>query len=142
MKYVIILTMKDANKKQEFVELRAKGMSFAKISEQIGVSKPTLIGWSRELELEVSNLKAIEMEALYEEHRLNKEARIKRLSNQLNRLETEIESRNLADVPTSKLFDLYSNVSKTIREETGTMIFKKESTGFELDLTTVSSWES
>ena len=117
--------MKDNTKKQEFMELRAKGISFAKISEQIGVSKPTLIDWSRELELKVSNLKAIEMEALYEEHRLNKEARIKRLSNQLNKLETEMESRSLADIPTSKLFDLYSNVLKTIKEETGTMIFKR-----------------
>lgn len=134
--------MIDNVKKQSFLELRAKGMSFAKISEQIGVSKPTLIDWSRELELEVSNLKAIEMEALYEEHRLNKEARIKRLGNQLNKLEAEIENRNLADIPTSKLFDLYSSVLKTIKEETGTMIFKKESTGFEIDLTTASSWES
>ena len=134
--------MKDTDKKQEFIELRAKGISFAKISEQISVSKPTLIEWSKELELEVSNLKAIEMEALYEQHQLNKEARIKRLSQQLNKLETEIESRNLADIPTSKLFDLYSNILKTIKEETGAMIFKKESSGFELDLTTVSSWES
>ena len=134
--------MKDANKKQEFVELRAKGLSFAKISEQISVSKPTLIEWSKELELEVSNLKAIEMDALYEQHRLHKEARIKRLSQQLNKLEAEIESRNLADIPTSKLFDLYSNILKTIKEETGAIIFKKESSSFELDLTTINSWQS
>ena len=136
-----MLTMKDTSKKQEFIELRAKGMSFAKISEQIEVSKPTLIEWSKELELEVSNLKAIEMEALYEEHQLNKEARIKRLSQQLNKLETEIENRNLSDIPTSKLFDLYSNLLKTIKEETRTMIFKKKSSGFDFDLTTVNSWE-
>lgn len=134
--------MKDVKIKQEFLELRARGMSFAKISERISVSKPTLIEWSKELEIEVSNLKAIEMEALYEEHRLNKEARIKRLSQQLNKLETELENRTLVDIPTSKLFDLYSNILKTIKEETGAMIFKKESSSFEIDLTTISSWES
>jgi len=134
--------MKNVNKKQEFIELRATGLSFSKISEQISVSKPTLIEWSKELELEVSNLKAIAMEALYEEHRLNKEARIKRLSQQLNKLETEIESRSLDSIPTSKLFDLYSSLLKTIKEETGAMIFKKEGSGFEFDLTTAKSWEA
>lgn len=134
--------MKDANKKSEFIELRAKGMSFAKISEQIGVSKPTLIQWSKELEFEVSNLKAIEMEAFYEEYRLNREARIKRLSNQLNKLETEIDGRNLEDIPTSKLFDLYSSLLKTIKDETSSVIFKKEVSAIGYDLTTVNSWKA
>ena len=134
--------MKDNNKKQEFIELRAKGISFAKISDHIGVSKPTLIGWSRELEFEVSNLKAIEMEALYEEHRLNKEAIIKRLSNQLNKLESEIDSRSLENIPTSKLFDLYSSLLKTIKDETSSVIFKKEDSAIGYDLTTVNSWEA
>jgi len=32
-----------------FIELRGKGMSFQKIAEEIGVSKPTLIKWNGEL---------------------------------------------------------------------------------------------
>ena len=133
--------MKDVTKKQEFIELRAKGMSFAKISAQIEVSKPTLIEWSKELELEVSNLKAIEMDALYEQHRLTKESKIKRLSQQLNKIETEIESRKLTDIPTSKLFDLYSSLLSTIKEETDSIIFKKIESSLAFDLTTVNSWK-
>jgi hypothetical protein len=33
--------------RNEFLRLRIAGLSFARISRQLGVSKPTLIAWSR-----------------------------------------------------------------------------------------------
>jgi len=58
--------MKDTETKTRFVELRAQGLSFAKIAEEIGVSKQSLIAWSKDLRLEIENLKQIELEALRE----------------------------------------------------------------------------
>ena len=39
---------------QEFIKLRARGLSFDKISKQINVSKPTLIRWSRKFSAEIA----------------------------------------------------------------------------------------
>lgn len=51
--------MKDQETKERFVELRAKGWSFDRIARELKVSKQTLINWSRELALQIGNLKAI-----------------------------------------------------------------------------------
>ncbi len=40
--------MKDQQTVQQFIELRARGISFAKIAQQLGVAKSTLVNWSRE----------------------------------------------------------------------------------------------
>jgi transposase len=45
--------MKTNNEKEKFIELRARGLSFSKIAEEIGVSKPILIKWNSELRKEM-----------------------------------------------------------------------------------------
>ena len=40
-------------------------MSFDKRTKEINTSKQTLISWSQELELEINNLKSIELEILF-----------------------------------------------------------------------------
>ena len=47
-------------RKRQFVELRAKGCSYAKIADELGVSKGTLARWNAELESDIARLKAIE----------------------------------------------------------------------------------
>ena len=71
--------------KENFIELRAKGWSFDKIAKELGKAKQTLIDWSKELEDEIANLKALELEALYEKHYLLKENRIETLEYYLKR---------------------------------------------------------
>ena len=68
--------MKDQSIKNRFVELCAMGWSFDRIAKQLSTSKPTLIAWSRELEIEISNLRAIALDALKEKYYLS---RIKRI---------------------------------------------------------------
>ena len=60
--------MGNSEKKNKFVELRAKGMSFENIAKELGICKQTCINWSKDLEFQVNNLKAIEMEALQEKY--------------------------------------------------------------------------
>ena len=64
--------------KSEFIELRAKGWSYIRIASRLKVSKSTLSNWRAELENEIASLKAMELEALYEEYFLVKEGRIKK----------------------------------------------------------------
>lgn len=100
-----------------FVELRAKGYSYARIADQLHVSKGTMTAWSRELEGDIATLKALELESLQEEYYLLKEGRIRLLGGLLRRLMVEAESRDLSDVPTDKVLDLILRTYKELQLE-------------------------
>ncbi len=109
--------MESTEVKEKFIELRAQGYSFDKIAKELGKAKQTLVDWSRELQEEIANRKALELEALYEKYYLLKEHRLKRFGETLSKLQKEIESRNLSDVPTDKLLDLQLKYLTFIRDE-------------------------
>jgi hypothetical protein len=110
--------------KERFIELRAKGWSFDKIAKELGKAKQTLINWSKELEDEIANLKALELEALYEKHYLLKENRIETFGVLLRKLKDEVMSRDLSDVPTDKLLDLLLKYENQLKDEIITPIYK------------------
>lgn len=103
--------------KERFIELRAKGNSFDKIALETGKSKQTLIDWSKELQDEIANRKALELEALYEKYYLLKEHRLRSFGALLSKLQTEVEQRSLRDLPTDKLLELYLKYNKELKEE-------------------------
>lgn len=110
--------------KEKFIELRAKGWSFDKIAKELGKAKQTLIDWSKELQDEIANRKALELEALYETYYLQRESRLQTFGAMLTKIKKEVESRNLSDVPTDKLLDLFLKYNNQIREEIVEPIYK------------------
>jgi predicted transcriptional regulator len=110
--------------KEKFIELRAKGYSFDKIAKELGKAKQTLIDWSKELQDEIANRKALELEALYETYYLLKENRLQTFGAMLTKIKTEVESRDLSDVPTDKLLDLFLKYNSQVKEEVIEPIFK------------------
>jgi orotate phosphoribosyltransferase-like protein len=84
--------------KEQFVELRADGMSFDSISKQLSISKPTLIKLNSELDKEISNAEYLKIEALVEMHKLSKNAKIVSFLKQLEKINAEIEKRDLSKV--------------------------------------------
>ena len=139
--------MKDQKTKEKFIELRAQGFSFDRIAKELRVSKQTLIVWSKELELEIANLKAIELEALQEKYYLLKQKRIELFGEKLKALKNELDKRNLEEISTKDLFGLLEKYGKLLKEESIELEFQKrdfekldsmlpEITGFER----VSSW--
>lgn len=110
--------------KEKFIELRAKGWSFDKIAKELGKAKQTLIDWSKELQDEIANLKALELEALYEKHYLLKENRIETFGVLLRKLKDEVMSRDLSDVPTDKLLELLLKYNSQVKEEIVEPIYK------------------
>lgn len=112
----LVPCMKDQALKDRFIELRAQGKSFSRISEEINVSKPTLITWSHELGERIKNLRAIHDEALYEKYRLTQEHELQILSRQLEVIEKELETRPVFDVPTDKLYGLLFKVMEETRK--------------------------
>ena len=116
--------MESIETKERFIELRAKGWSFDKIAKELGKAKQTLIDWSKELKDEVANRKALELEALYEAYYLLKENRLQTFGGLLNKIKDEVLSRDLSDVPTDKLLDLFLKYNSQIKEEIVEPIYK------------------
>jgi len=110
--------------KERFIDLRAKGWSFDKIAKELGKAKQTLIDWSKELQDEIANLKALELEALYESYYLLKENRLQTFGAMLTKIKEEIERRDLSDVPTDKLLDLLLKYNSQVKEEIVEPIYK------------------
>ena len=109
--------MADSKTRERFIELRAKGLSFDKIAKDLGKAKQTLIDWSKDYQEEIANLKALELETLYEKYYLQKEARLKTFGEMLNKIKTEIETRDLSEVPTARLLDLLLRYDSQVKEE-------------------------
>lgn len=110
--------------KQKFITLRAQGYSFDKIARQMKKTKATLVNWAKEFEEEINNLKALELEALYEKHYLLKEHRLKSLGSLLKKAETELEKRDFKEIPTDKLIDVYVKLSGIAQEQVTEPSFK------------------
>jgi hypothetical protein len=92
--------------KARFVELRAKGYSYARIAQQLRVAKGTLANWHAELEGEIARCKSWELESLQEQFFLLKEGRIRLLGEQLKAIRRELQRRPLAEVSTDRLLEL------------------------------------
>ena len=116
--------MESIKTKERFIELRAKGWSFDKIAKETGKAKQTLIDWSKELQDEIANLKAMELEALYQSYYLLKENRLQTFGTMLTRIKEEVERRDLSDVPTDKLLELLLKYNSQVKEEIVEPIFK------------------
>ena len=110
--------------KEIFIELRAKGWSFDKIAKETGKAKQTLIDWSKELQDEIANVKALELEALYERYYLLKESRLQTFGEMITKIKTEVERRDLSDVPTDKLLELLLKYNSQVKEEIVEPIYK------------------
>ena len=118
--------MAEIEKRGQFVGLRAKGMSYAKISEEIGVSKTSLIHWSKELKLEISNEQAMELERLREKYLLGREYRIRVNGTQLSQITEELLRRKLNEVPTEKLFDMQRKLIKEVQNDTKKIVLSEK----------------
>lgn len=111
--------------KERFIELRAKGWSFDKIAKELSKAKQTLIDWSKELQDEIANRKALELEALYESYYLMRENRLETFGAMLTKIKEEIiERRDLSDVPTDKLLELLLKYNSQVKEEIVEPIYK------------------
>ena len=111
--------MKDQETVQQFIELRSQGVSFARIAEQLGVAKRTLIDWSRQHQDVIQNLRTIEWEDFADRTLASRQERLKTLSEQLRRLDAELAQRDLASVPTARLQSMAEQIRRRLDRECG-----------------------
>ena len=112
--------------KQQFIELRAEGMSYDKIAKKLKVSKTTLVAWSREYEVDITNLQTIALEALQERYKVGQGHRLELWSEQLEMVRNELKTRGVGDIPTPKLIELLDTLSQKLKDEAVSVRFKSE----------------
>lgn len=122
------MTKTTIDQKDRFIELRAKGVPYSEIEQEIGVSKPTLIKWGKEMRLEISNRHVLELEVLQEKYFVSKKKRIELFGEHLIRLQEELTKRDLSEIPTEKLYDMTMKTIASLKhEETEITLREKKS---------------
>lgn len=116
--------MIDQAVREQFVELRAQGISFASISTRLNVSKGTLVSWSKDLKDHLGNMRQIELEATREKYRMGAERRIESFAKQLEAVEGELATRPLNTVPTERLFDMFMKLTSELKTLDAPLTFK------------------
>jgi hypothetical protein len=95
-----------------FLKLRVQGWSFARISAHIGVSKPTLIDWSRRRSSEIQSLKRFQTERESKSLQATSDAEAHRLTIFLSSLRQELLSREFRSISTEQLQSLISRLER------------------------------
>lgn len=109
--------MKPVEDKERFIELRASGLSYDAIAEQMNVSKPTLITWSRLLSKELSNARSARMDELFERFAVSKSKRVELFGGIMNGILAELSKRDLKEVSTEGLIKLALRYGAAMRDE-------------------------
>jgi len=100
-----------------WIALRASGLSYRKIARRIGVSRQTQAKWAIKFKDQIQAVKENEFESIKEQLRLVKKHRVVRLSGLLEKLENELEERDISDMPAPSLARIYISLLKAIRDE-------------------------
>lgn len=109
--------MKTADKKREFIALRANNMSYTKIAEQLHISKSTCTAWAEELEAEVAELQGEQLQELYTQYGMTKAQRIRQLGESLQQIDKALSEADLSQVAPEKLLRLKLEYTTALRNE-------------------------
>lgn len=110
-------TLKPTEDKTKFISLRAEGKSYTYISKELGISKSTCTAWEQELKEQIADLKGEQLNELYDSYYMTKEARIKKLGNTLERINTALDKVDLSTIAPEKLLDFKLKYSEALKEE-------------------------
>lgn len=126
----------NTDQQDQFIELRAKGLSYEDIAKEIGISKHTVGKWGKDLGIEVKNAKALHLDSLYQRYVIAKEKRVEAFGRRLDKVLAELDTRNLKDVPTDRLFKIAFDLSDRLKEEAEPLELKEKTgkKGLSLDL--------
>jgi len=108
---------KDQEVRERFIELRARGRSYVKISEALSVSKTTLIKWNRQYADQIRALEDTELETMCERFRIARLHRVERFVKLIDRVEEQLDKRDLAEVQTERLLREYIRLMQAVRSE-------------------------
>lgn len=109
--------MKELEQVKNFIQMRSQGLSYAKISKKLRISKQTLINWGKDFEHIIQNDYAAEMEVLCEKYKIQKKHKIRLYGETLKSIRKELKKRNFAEIPTEKLMELMVKYAELLEKE-------------------------
>jgi len=118
--------MKDKQTKERFIELRGQGLPLKRIADEIGVSKTTLVNCEQDLKEQIDNLRAMELEALYDKYYLSTRKKVEFFGDVLSRIQGELETRDLSTIPTEKLFAMYAHFYREAQHALPELTFRND----------------
>lgn len=109
--------MKNQSLKEEFIRLRALGVSYDKITHTINVSKPTLLKWAQECTDQISNALYFNVDSLLDQYRVIKTSRIEAFAGCLKKALEELSNRDFSSLPTKELFSIAMLLESKLKAE-------------------------
>lgn len=104
---------------KQFLEMRMEGKTNDEIAAELGVSRQTLFNWSKDRN--VSDLMRFahmaRLQSIAKKYQLNREAAVEFHGIFLQKCREELETRNLDDLPTEKLWNLFVEVKHNARSK-------------------------
>ena len=98
--------MTTTEKKEQFIILRAEGLSYSKIASQLHISKSTCSKWEKTLSQKIRTAREGRLEDLFKLYRISREEHIKKLGDVLTRIEKALEKADLTTIAPEKLLKL------------------------------------
>jgi len=95
--------MKSNEIKNEFIARRGLGESYRAISVKLSVSEKTLKVWGGKFADKIREAEEAGLLVAIDLHNLAKSGRLQKVAVELDRIDTELDKRNLSAVPVSKL---------------------------------------
>jgi DNA-binding transcriptional MerR regulator len=102
---------------EQFIQLRAKGVSIPRIAEQLKVSRRTLQYWEETFRKEIIAAHRTMLEELLEKYRINRFGKIEEIGAQLMKIREAIKAK---DFGKEGLRDLYA-AQKLLEDRLGTL---------------------
>jgi len=122
---------------EKFVEMRISGKTFAEISEALGVSKQSLIGWSKNVETKetISVGKLMRLQSTLKIFEMDREARVQRFATLAQKINAELEKRDLSEIPTDKLLKMAVVNERRLDDALQVITFETRPTVFDFGAT-------
>ena len=85
-----------------------------------------MINWQHEFREEIDNAQAMELEAMYDKYYLSVRKKVEFFGDVLNRIQSELETRDLSTISTEKLFAMYAHFYQEAQRALPDITFKDE----------------
>ena len=84
------------------------------------------MNWEREFKEEIDNLRAMELEAMDHKDYLSTRKKVEFFGDTLNRIQRELETRNLSDISTEKLFAMSAHFYREAERALPELMFRTD----------------
>lgn len=100
-----------------FLELRSQGQSYRQIADQVPVSVTTLKAWGKKFGADLVKLALGRVEAFVEAHLLDVENRLALRGEQIQRMRSELATRDFTQVDTGTLLRHYVRYVESVQKD-------------------------